>query len=80
MSQLFVTYLRQGREHHDNEPDGNWDIRRACLETVDEARRRWNEVSDRDPDRHREKDPEGQEAIEKGELSAGQRVRRPDLE
>ena len=71
LAQLLVADLRQRRKHHDDEADGDRDVRRAGLKAVDEAGRGRNEVTDRDADRHGEEDPERQEAIKKRELLAG---------
>jgi hypothetical protein len=66
LTELFLANLRQGREHHDNEANSDGDVRRARLKTIDEPSRRRYEVPDRHTNCHCEKDPQGQEAIEKG--------------
>ena len=43
-------------------------IRGARLESIDEARRRWNEVSYGHANGHREENPERKETVKKREL------------
>ena len=64
LSQLFVAHFRQGWEHHDDEADGDGDVRRPTLKVVDQAGRGRNEVPNGNADRHRQKDPERQEAVQ----------------
>ena len=64
LSKLFVADLRQRRKHHDDEADGDGDIRCAALKAVDEGCRGRNEVADRNADSHREEDPKRQEPVE----------------
>ena len=39
LAQLLVAHLRQRREHHDDQADGDGNIRRAGLKAIDEGRR-----------------------------------------
>ncbi len=68
IAQLLVAYLRQRREHHDDQPNGDRDVRCSALKAVDESRRAWDEVADCHANGHREEYPECEEAVEEGEI------------
>ncbi len=70
LAQLLVADLRQRREHHDDEPDGNGDVGRSALKAVYKASRGRHEVTYGYADCHGQEDPERQEAIQKGQLLA----------
>ena len=72
-AQLLVSHFRQRREHHDDQPDGDGDIRRSALKAIDEPGRARDEVADRHSNGHREENPESEKAIEEGELLPLQR-------
>ena len=51
--QLLVSNLCQRREHHDDQPNGDGDIRCAALKAVDEPCGAWDEVTKRHSNGHR---------------------------
>ena len=68
IAQFLVSDLCQRRKHHDDQPDGNWDIRCSALKALDEPRRAWNEVANGDSNGHCEENPEREEAVEEREI------------
>jgi hypothetical protein len=66
--QLFVSNLRQRREHHDGQTNGDGNIRCAALEAIDEPCGTWDEVTKRYSDIYREEYPQRKEVIEEGEM------------
>jgi hypothetical protein len=69
---IFVSHLRQRREHHQDEADRDRNGRGSSLKAVDQAGPGRNEVTDSNPDRHCEKYPKRQEAVKKTEASCAQ--------
>jgi hypothetical protein len=61
-------HFSQRREHHDDEPDCDGDIRRSTLKAIDESGRAWDEAANRDSNAHGEEYPEREEAVEEGKL------------
>ena len=45
-AKLFVAHLRQRRIHHEDEADGDGDVRRAHCDTIDERRDARDEAAD----------------------------------
>ena len=62
--QALVLHLGEGRVHHQDQADGDGHIGRAGLEPVDEGFDTRDEVANRNPDRHGQEDPQGEEAIQ----------------
>ena len=67
VAKLLVAHLGQRRVHHEDQPDGYGDVRGADLESVDEALNAGNEIAQRHPRRHGQKDPQREEAVEERE-------------
>ena len=78
VAQFLVFHLGQRREHHQDQADGDGDVRRIDLETVDQRLDAGKEVSDRHADDHGQENPEGQIAVEEGE-PLGRRESRDEL-
>jgi hypothetical protein len=53
LAQLLVAHLCQRRKHHHDQADGNWNVCRPGLKTIDERGRAGDEVSDAHADAHR---------------------------
>src|ERR1039458_9381191 len=75
----LVSNFRQRREHHDDQPDCDRDIRRSTLKAIDESRGTWDEVAYAHSNGHCEEYPEREEAVEEGELLPLQRSANPAL-
>ncbi len=71
VTQLLVLHFRQGRVHHQDEADGDRDVGRPDLESVDQPLHAWQELTGSDPGSHRQKNPERQETVQKSQLARG---------
>ena len=65
VAQFLVLHLRQRRVHHQDEADGDGDVRRVHPEPIDEGLDAGDEVAQPDANGHRQENPEGQKAVEK---------------
>ena len=64
LAQLLVSHFRQRWEHHDNQSDGDWYVRCACLKDIYEGSRARNKVSNAHAYRHRKEYPEREETVQ----------------
>jgi len=69
VSKFLVLHLRKRRVHHQDQADGDGDVRRSGLETVDEGLYSGDEVSQSYAHGHSKEYPEGQKTVEKGKPS-----------
>ena len=81
LAQPLVLHLGQRRIHHEDEADGDGDVGGAGLEALKERRHGGHKAAERDADRHGEKDPESQIAVDEREVrgAARQGSRAADL-
>ena len=63
LAQLLIADLRQGWVHHDDQPDRDRDIGSVNLKPITKPAVAGTEMADR----HREEDPQRQEAVEEGQ-------------
>jgi hypothetical protein len=75
VAQLVVVHLRQRRIHHEDEADGDWYRGRADAHAVEDGLHAGEDCTERDPGRHREKNPQREVAIEKREPAQHRRLR-----
>ena len=64
---LLVADLGQRRVHHQDEADGDGNVGRPDVESVDQRDDSRDQVSAADADRHGDEDPEREIAVEKGQ-------------
>ena len=65
LGQFLVAHLGQGRIHHQNEANGDGNVGSAHLEEGQELGETGQEITEADPGRHGQKDPQGQKALHK---------------
>ncbi len=63
-AELLVAHLRQRRIHHQDQPDRDRDRGRADAEPIESGCRSRPEPAEQEPQRHRQEDPHGQQAVE----------------
>ena len=68
--QFFVPHLGQRWIHHDDQPNGNRDVRRAGLKALHEIRRLRDQMPESNANCHGEKNPQRQVAIQEGQPGA----------
>ena len=61
---LFIAHLGQGRVHHQDEPDGDWDVGGAHREAIPEIGDAGPQPARADAHGHGEEDPQGQVAVD----------------
>ena len=66
LAQLLVPHLRQRRVHHQDQPEGDRNRRRANRQVRDRPHDARRDIAQGHTQSHRQEDPEGQVAVEEG--------------